>query len=136
MTVVHRLIVTVVAGVAFALAVVIGAAAAGADHDPLADDGCPPLDASFCVQQEAPDSNSITFATGVILMAIFWVTPLLLAAMFASRNNENVGNAVLLTMVLGWIGLYVVYRGQRRSAEALMQAAEPRRGGTKLPPGV
>lgn len=122
---VRRMILSALAGLALALAVFTGAVAA--EHDPLTDDGCPPLDASFCVQEEEPDGNSITFPTAAILIAIFWVTPLLLAAMFAARNNENVGNAVLLTMFLGWIGLYVVYRGQRRSAEDLMQAAEPRR---------
>lgn len=123
---VRRVIVTTLAGIALASALAIGAAAA--DHDPL-DDGCPPLDASFCVQEEeGPDG--IPVSTAITLIALFWVTPLVLAAVFASRHNENVGTAISLTFFLGWIGLLVVYRGQRRSAAALMQAAEPGRGRT------
>ena len=120
---VRRLILTLLAGLVFALATVTGAMAA--DHTP--EDACPPLDESFCVvDEQEPDGILPTSGGGVfVLVAFLWATPLVLASVFAARNKENVRTAVMLTLFLGWIGLLIVYRGQRRSAADLIRASEP-----------
>jgi hypothetical protein len=56
----------------------------------------------------------------IIIVAIFWsLIPLLIAFGAARSRNEPVGTAVLMTLVLGWVGLIIVLYGQRRAASDL-----------------
>lgn len=55
-----------------------------------------------------------------LTFAIFWsLIPFVLALVMAGQRGESMGGAVLLTLVLGWIGLAVVYFGQRRARQVV-----------------
>jgi len=56
---------------------------------------------------------------GFVAFAIFWsLIPFGIAVALASSRGEGIGSAVLLTLFLGWIGLAIVYFGQRRTLAA------------------
>lgn len=55
-----------------------------------------------------------------ILVALLWsAVPLFIAASMASSRGESVGIAVALTLFLGWIGLAIVYFGQRQTGDVV-----------------
>lgn len=43
----------------------------------------------------------------------------MIAAMLASSRGESIGMAIVLTLFLGWIGLAIVYFGQRKRRDAV-----------------
>jgi hypothetical protein len=52
-----------------------------------------------------------------LFLALIWsAVPFLIAVSIARSRDEPVSTAVLLTLVLGWIGLLIVVYGQRRAA--------------------
>jgi hypothetical protein len=52
-----------------------------------------------------------------LFLALIWsVVPFVIAVSLARSRGEPVSTAVLLTLVLGWIGLLIVVYGQRRVA--------------------
>jgi hypothetical protein len=66
-----------------------------------------------------------------LVLAIVWsLVPFGIGVAVASSRGESVGVAVLLILVLGWIGLAVVCFGQRRTLDAadtaLNRFEEPR----------
>lgn len=67
----------------------------------------------------------------LILIVIWSVVPFAIAASVARSRGEPVGTAVLLTLVLGWIGLVIVLYGQRRVAGDVGRLM-----GTPAPPGT
>jgi hypothetical protein len=55
-----------------------------------------------------------------LAFAVLWsLVPFLIAASLARSRGESIGVAVLLVLVLGWIGLAIVYFGQSRSREVV-----------------
>jgi hypothetical protein len=66
----------------------------------------------------SPDTGgSATNLLPLLFLALIWsAVPFVIAASLARSRNEPVGTAVLLTLVLGWIGLLIVVYGQRRAA--------------------
>lgn len=61
---------------------------------------------------------------GFFVLALLWAgIPLVIAGVVASSREESVGVAVLLTLVLGWIGLAIVVFGQRKTVESVARAA-------------
>lgn len=69
---------------------------------------------------------------GFVVLALLWSgVPLVIAAMLASSRGESIGMAIVLTLFLGWIGLAIVYFGQRKSRDAVEglmdRASEPER---------
>ena len=52
----------------------------------------------------------------IVVFALIWIAvPMVVAAVMASNRGESVGMAILLTLLLGWIGLAIVYFGQRKA---------------------
>ena len=68
---------------------------------------------------------------GLLLLVLLWsLVPFGIAVWLASARGESVGSAVLLTLVLGWVGLAIVYFGQgktRETVEGLAQRIVPPR---------
>ena len=63
--------------------------------------------------------------------ALVWsLIPLVIAVTMAGSRGESIGMAVLLTLVLGWIGLAIVWFGQKKSQAAVEGLA----GGSTAPP--
>ena len=61
----------------------------------------------------------------LIVVAIFWsLVPLLIAFGVARSRNEPVGLAVLMTVVLGWLGLLIVLYGQHHAASDLSRLVD------------
>jgi hypothetical protein len=67
--------------------------------------------------------SSINLAPFFFLALLWSVVPLVIAMSVASSRGEPLGSAVLLTIVFGWIGLFIVLYGQRRTAEAVGRMA-------------
>ena len=56
----------------------------------------------------------------VITLILFWsLIPLVIACVLANQQGESMAMAVLLTVFLGWIGLAIVYFGQRKTRAAV-----------------
>jgi hypothetical protein len=70
-------------------------------------------------QPGAPDTGGSTssFVPLLLLVLIWSAVPFAIAASLARSRDEPVGTAVLLTLVLGWIGLLIVVYGQRRAVD-------------------
>jgi hypothetical protein len=61
-----------------------------------------------------PDSGPSFDIAPFIVLALLWaVVPFVIAVLVAQSRDEPIGSAVLLVLVLGWIGLFIVLRGQR-----------------------
>jgi hypothetical protein len=61
----------------------------------------------------------------VFFLFVLWaVIPLVLAVVLARAQNESVGMAVLLTLILGWIGLAIVWYGQRRTVASAVRTVD------------
>jgi hypothetical protein len=106
--------------------------------DRTAADGLPDCtfsaDGELVSRIEASPQNPIA---GFVLLAFLWTAiPLGIAAAVASSRGESVGLAVVLTLLLGWIGLAISLVGQRRTIDAASgalrtaMAPEPDRAGT------
>lgn len=68
--------------------------------------------------------------TGFVVLALLWSgVPLAIAAVMASARDESIGTAIVLTALLGWIGLAIVYLGQRKSRAAVEGLMERSAGG-------
>ncbi len=63
-----------------------------------------------------PASSSLNLAPFIFLVLFWSAVPFVVAVSVARSRHEPVGTAVLLTLVLGWIGLLIVIYGQRRAA--------------------
>jgi hypothetical protein len=57
------------------------------------------------------------FLPFIFLVLLWSAVPFLIAAGLARSRGEPVGTAVLLTLVLGWVGLLIVVYGQRRTVD-------------------
>lgn len=67
-----------------------------------------------------PRTGSSPAFGGFLMFALLWaLVPLVIAARLASARRESVAMAVVLTLLLGWIGLAIVYFGQKRTHEAV-----------------
>jgi len=61
-----------------------------------------------------------------LFLALLWsAVPFAIAVGLARSRGEPVGTAVLLTLVLGWIGLVIVFYGQRRAARDVGRLLTP-----------
>jgi hypothetical protein len=69
------------------------------------------------LSRDFPDDPSASSAFGTfVVVALLWAgVPLVIAAFMAGARGESVGFAILVTAVLGWIGLAIVLYGQRRT---------------------
>lgn len=67
--------------------------------------------------------QGIGFGTFLAIALVWAGIPLVIAAMVASDRGESMGAAVLLTLVLGWIGLGIVMFGQQRTMQTVGAAA-------------
>jgi hypothetical protein len=69
------------------------------------------------LSRDVPGDPSASSAFGTfIVIALLWAgVPLAIAAFTAGARGESVGFAILVTAVLGWIGLAIVLYGQRRT---------------------
>jgi len=73
-----------------------------------------------------PDASGFIFV--FIMWALLWtLVPLVIAVMWAVERRESVGMAIILTIFLGWIGLAIVYFGQRRVVGAVDRVLTPSR---------
>ncbi len=61
--------------------------------------------------------HSINLAPFIVLAVLWSAVPFAIAVGVAQSRNEPVGSAVLLVIVLGWIGLFIVLYGQRRAVD-------------------
>ena len=61
--------------------------------------------------------SSANLAPILFLVVIWSAVPFVIAVSMARSRNEPVSTAVLLTLVLGWIGLLIVVYGQRRTVD-------------------
>lgn len=78
---------------------------------------------------------------GFLVLAVLWSgVPLVIAAMMASARGESIGMAIVLTAFLGWVGLAIVYFGQRKSRSAVEglvdRSSEAGAGASRSIPGV
>jgi hypothetical protein len=64
-----------------------------------------------------PGGHSLDLAPFVVLVVLWSVVPMVIAVAVAQSRGEPVGTAVLLILVLGWIGLFIVLYGQRRAVD-------------------
>lgn len=71
----------------------------------------------------AGPGQGIGFGTFLVIALVWGGIPLVIAAVIASGRNESMGTAVLLTLVLGWIGLGIVVFGQQRTVRTVSAAA-------------
>ncbi len=74
----------------------------------------------------APSSTHFgaIFAVFIALVIVWSLVPFGIGVALASSRGESVGVAVLLILVLGWIGLAIVYFGQRRTLDAVEGALD------------
>jgi hypothetical protein len=61
----------------------------------------------------------------LLFLAVLWSAVPFAIAVGARSRGEPVGTAVLLTLVLGWIGLLIVVYGQRRAADDVGRLLDP-----------
>ncbi len=76
-------------------------------------------------RSSAPSSSSSNLAPFIFLVLVWSAVPFVIAVSVARSRREPVGTAVLLTLVLGWIGLLIVIYGQRRSAADVARWVHP-----------
>lgn len=68
-------------------------------------------------QQSSPTGGSFG---GFVVLALLWAgVPLVIASAMASSRGESMGMAILLTLFLGWVGLAIVYFGQRKTRDVI-----------------
>lgn len=90
--------------------------------------GCNYRDGKFTGFTDAQNDGSGVpgFFVTFIIFAVLWsLVPFAIALVMASNRGESVGGAVLLTLVLGWFGLLIVYSGQKKVAGAVDRILEP-----------
>lgn len=90
--------------------------------------GCNYRDGKFTgFTDEQSDGPGVPgFFVTFIIFGILWsLVPFAIACVMASNRGESVGGAVLLTLVLGWFGLLIVYSGQKKVAGAVDRILEP-----------
>ena len=79
---------------------------------------------------EAPSGGSFG---GLLTLALLWsALPMIIGASIAASRGQSVGLAIVVTLVLGWLGLALVAFLQREevvetAAEVVQRAREPRR---------
>ena len=71
---------------------------------------------------------SVNFGLFVVLALVWAGVPFAIAAGVARSRGEPIGIAILLTLVLGWIGLIIVLYGQRRTVRSIDAFIEDARG--------
>lgn len=62
--------------------------------------------------------------TFLLIAALWSAIPMGVAMYLASSRNESAASAVLLTLFFGWIGLAIVYFGQKRTLDAVKHLAD------------
>ena len=73
-----------------------------------------------------PPSKPFQFDFGVLLVVAFlWsLVPFGIALFVASERGESQGTALLLVLVLGWVGLGIVLFGMKRTKSTLKEALD------------
>jgi hypothetical protein len=80
---------------------------------------CSSFDGETWVGTRQSSSSAPSFG-GFVVLALLWSgIPLLIASAMASSRGESVGMAIVLTLFLGWIGLAIVYAGQRKTRDVV-----------------
>ena len=82
-------------------------------------------DGNFEGFSDAGDGFGSLMPVLVMAALLGWLVPFGLAWVFAAGNGESVGRALALTAVLGWVGLAIVYVGQRKVARAAADLVSP-----------
>jgi hypothetical protein len=72
-----------------------------------------------------PGGHTLNLAPFIVLAVLWSVVPFVIAIGVAQSRNEPVGSAVLLVIVLGWIGLFIVLYGQRRAVGDVDRLVNP-----------